>query len=87
MELLEVVRDEDVPIQEDRPREVGLLTRVWFRAEAEADWKALDPPLMHCPVVAATLTATDPEGLSVSVDGPFPDPVGVLSGGGEGQGR
>ena len=71
VELLQAVRDEDVPTRADRPREVGLLTRVWFRAEEAADWKALNPPLMHCPVVAATLTATDPEGLSVSLDGPF----------------
>ncbi|MYD48307.1 MAG: leucine-rich repeat protein [Chloroflexi bacterium] len=71
VELLEVVRDEDVPVQEDKPREDGMLTRVWFRAEAAADWKALDPPLMNCPVVPATVTATDPEGLSVSLDAPF----------------
>ena len=87
VELLQAVRDEDVPTRADRPREVGLLTRGGFRAEEAADWKALNPPLMHCPVVPATLTATDPEGLSGVVGRALPDPVGVLSGGGERHGQ
>ena len=89
VELLQVPSvDADVPAQErTSPREAGLLTRVWFRAEAEADWKALNPPMMHCPAVAATVTATDPE-RTVGLPGrALPDPVGVLSGGGERHGQ
>ena len=71
VELLEVVRDEDVPVREDHPRAVGLLTRVWFRLEAEADWKAISPPLPDPMTTTVTLTATDPGGLSATVIGGF----------------
>ena len=52
-------------------RPVDHAQRVWFRAEAEADWKAITPPLADTLVITATLTATDPEGLSASVSGDF----------------
>ena len=45
--------------------------RVFFLAEADADWKALDPIPPDRPVVTVTLTATDPGGLSASVEGDF----------------
>ena len=45
--------------------------RVFFRADADADWKAIAPPLADPLVVTATLTATDPSGLSASLSGDF----------------
>ena len=50
---------------------MGTVQWVFFRPEAEADWKAITPPLPDRPVVTATVTATDPEGLSASVSGDF----------------
>ena len=44
---------------------------LFFRAEDAADWKAISPALADPVVVTATLTATDPEGLSVSLVGDF----------------
>ena len=35
--------------------------RVWFRAEAESDWKAITPALADQLIITATLTATDPD--------------------------
>ena len=48
-----------------------VLQRVWFRAEAASDWKAITPALPERPAVTVTLTATDPQGLSASVSGDF----------------
>ena len=50
---------------------IGTYDRVFFQAEGESDWKAITPPLPHRPVVTVTLTATDPDGLSASVNGDF----------------
>ena len=50
---------------------IEVIQRVFFRGEAEADWKAITPPVPDRPVVTATLTATDPGGLSASVSGDF----------------
>ena len=62
-------RSDALVAQSSRPP--NHIKRVWFRAEAEADWKALTPPLWDRPVVTVTVTATDPDGLSASVAGPF----------------
>ena len=51
--------------------DLNLAMRVFFIAEAEADWKAITPQPPVRPVVTVTLTATDPGGLSASVDGDF----------------
>ncbi len=48
-----------------------VIQRVWFRAEAESDWKTITPTLPDRPLVTVTLTATDPGGLSASVRGDF----------------
>ena len=65
---------------------LAVLHRVWFRAEAASDWKAITPPLPERPLVTVTLTATDPQGLSASVSGDFltawenrPVPVGAAA--------
>ena len=50
---------------------LSVIHRVWFRAEAEADWKAITPALPNPVTITATLTATDPDGLSTSLDGGF----------------
>ena len=50
---------------------IGTYDRVWFTAESESDWKARTPPLPYRPLVEVTLTATDPDGLSASVQGVF----------------
>ena len=47
---------------------VELFHRVWFEVDGEDDWKAVSPALADPLIVTATLTATDPEGLSVSLD-------------------
>ncbi len=71
VESLQVMRHQDVPAERRVNREEGLFSRVWFTAEAEADWKALDPIPPDRPVVTVTLAATDPGGLTASVDGDF----------------
>ena len=61
--------DYRTPENSHRPLEV--FHRVWFRAEDATDWKGKSPALADPVVVTATATATDPEGLSVSLDGGF----------------
>ena len=50
---------------------IGTYDRVFFQAADDAEWKAISPALTDPVTVTATLTATDPEGLSVSLDGDF----------------
>ncbi len=45
--------------------------RVFFQADAEDDWDAIQPPLPNPLPITVTLTATDSDGLSVSLDGNF----------------
>ncbi len=44
---------------------------VWFRADTEADWDAMTPAVPDPVEIRATVTATDPDGLSASVEGVF----------------
>ena len=72
VDLLEIPEDGRSDAQaEQSGRPVETVQWVFFRPEAEADWKAITPPLPDRPVVTATVTATDPEGLSASVSGDF----------------
>ena len=64
-----LVLTEEQMAQSGHPIEV--IQRMFFRGEAEADWKALTPPVPDRPVVTATLTATDPGGRAASVQGDF----------------
>ena len=45
--------------------------RVFLEADEDDDWDALQPPLEERPVITVTLTATDPTGLSASLQGKF----------------
>ena len=45
--------------------------RVWFKAADDAGWKAITPALADPAPVTVRLTATDPGGLSASVEGDF----------------
>ena len=69
---LSITLDQDVrsPGQESPP--VGTYDRVWFTVDAADDWDAIRPALPEYPFpVRVTLTATDPGGLSASVQGDF----------------
>ena len=59
----------DYRTPENSHRSPEVFHRVWFEVDGEDDWKAISPALADPVVVTATLTATDPEGLSVSLDG------------------
>ncbi|MCY3559388.1 MAG: leucine-rich repeat protein [Chloroflexi bacterium] len=50
---------------------IGTYDRVWFTAEAEADWNAASPALADPQIVTVTLTATDPSGVTASINGDF----------------
>ena len=64
---LSIGLDYRTPENSHRPLEV--FHRVWFEVDSEEDWKAISPALSDPVLVTATLTARDPEGLSVSLDG------------------
>ena len=61
----------DYRTPENSHRPLEAFHRVWFRADADQVWEAITPPLAEPLVVTATVTATDPDGLSVSLDGDF----------------
>ena len=71
---LRLVDEVLVPTEEQMEQSghpIEVIQRVFFRGEAEADWKTITPPVPDRPVVTATLTATDPGGRSASVQGDF----------------
>ena len=55
----------------ETPRRIEVARRVFFRADAEADWGAMEPAVPDPVSIAVTVTATDPGGLSASVEGVF----------------
>ncbi len=63
------VPDADPSAQSSPPLEEAL--QVSFQAEADDDWQALTPALPDPLVTTVTLTATDPNGLSVVLRGDF----------------
>ncbi len=69
VDLLHVTTEADLAAIPAHRREI--LLRVWFRADAEADWDAMDPAVPDPVAIPVTLTATDPGGLSASVEGVF----------------
>ena len=59
----------DYRTPENSHRPLTVFHRVWFEVDGEDDWKAMSPALADPVAVTATLTATDPEGMSVSLEG------------------
>ena len=59
----------DYRTPENSHRPLTVFHRVWFEVDAEDNWEAITPPLPDPVIVTATLTATDPEGMSVSLSG------------------
>ncbi len=55
----------------ETPRRIEVARRVFFRADAEADWGAMDPAVPDPVAIAVTVTARDPGGLTASVEGVF----------------
>ena len=68
VELAHVLTPEELE-QRARPDVVAHL--VWFRADTDVDWGAMDPAPPDPVTIEVTVTATDPEGLSASVEGVF----------------
>ena len=66
---LDIGLDYRTPENSHRPPEI--FHRVWFKAADDAGWKAVTPALADPAPVTVRLTATDPGGLSVWVDGDF----------------
>ena len=62
-------RSDLLAAQSPGPREAS--QRVFIEVDDEDDWDALEPALQANPVITVTLTATDPSGLSASVQGDF----------------
>ncbi len=56
---------------ENSHRSLEVFHRVWLQTDTDDNWEAITPPLPDPLVVTATVTATDPDGLSVSLDGDF----------------
>ena len=85
-----MTRDEAIRERQEwlRDEPVGKYDVVWLLMDAEDDWKAIEPALADPLIVRVTLTATDPGGLSASVEGGFrtdwssePELVGAASNG------
>ena len=73
-DLAQMVEEVVIPTKAQIERSshpIETILRVFFRADADDDWKAITPALADPLVITATLTATDPEGLSASVSGDF----------------
>ena len=90
VEDLRVTRDEAIRERQEwlRDEPVGKYDVVWLLMDAEDDWKSIEPALADPLIVRVTLTATDPGGLSASVEGGFrtdwssePELVGAASNG------
>ena len=73
VEDLRVTRDEGMRERQEwlRDEPVGKYDRVWLLMDGDADWKSVEPALADPLIVRVTLTATDPGGLSASVEGVF----------------
>ena len=68
VDLVHVTTEEQLA-QHTQPIEIAL--RVWLEMDDEDDWSAVVPALPDPLITKVKLTATDPEGLSASVEGLF----------------
>ena len=68
MDMVHVTTEEQLA-QHNRPIEIAL--RVWLDMDDEDDWSAVVPALPDPMITMVKLTATDPHGLSASVEGLF----------------